>query len=118
MNLLTRILPDSLWRQTFALRVMELVAGRMLRTDRLRLSGQAPNGQWFVANPPLVWSIPESRAVLDGNDLGRVGPAPEQARLGDFWLPQCGLFVIGRAFFEPFDPARHCAVAARAERSR
>jgi hypothetical protein len=30
-----------------------------------------------------------------------------QARLGDFWLPQRGLFIIGHVFMEQFDPARH-----------
>lgn len=32
---------------------------------------------------------------------------PEQERLGDFRIPQRGLFVIGRALFEPLDPIRH-----------
>jgi len=27
-------------------------------------------------------------------------------RVRDFWIPRRGLFVIGRAFFEPLDPAR------------
>jgi hypothetical protein len=30
-----------------------------------------------------------------------------QARLADFWIPQRGLFAVGRAFLEPLDAARH-----------
>ena len=33
----------------------------------------------------------------------------DPARLGDFWLPNSGLFAIGRAFYEPFDPQRRRA---------
>ena len=36
-----------------------------------------------------------------GESFGEAGGIPEQARLGDFWIPQRGLFAIGRAFFEP-----------------
>jgi hypothetical protein len=32
------------------------------------------------------------------NDLGR-GPLGEQARLGDFWILQRGVFTVGRIFF-------------------
>jgi hypothetical protein len=34
-----------------------------------------------------------------GVDLGEIGPAPEQARLRDFAIPQRGVFVVGRAMF-------------------
>jgi ABC-type transporter Mla subunit MlaD len=52
---------------------------------------------------------------LSLGNIGEPGPLPEQAHLGDFWIPQRGLFVIGRAFFEPLDPARHrCETHAEA----
>ncbi len=48
-----------------------------------------------------------------GIDIGAPGPLPQQEHLGDFWIPQRGLFVIGQAFFEPLDPTRHrCDVSA------
>jgi hypothetical protein len=31
--------------------------------------------------------------------LGQMGPAPEQAYLRDFAIPQRGMFVVGRAMF-------------------
>jgi hypothetical protein len=35
------------------------------------------------------------------------GPLPHQDRLGDFWLPQRGLFAVGTARFDTYDPTRH-----------
>jgi hypothetical protein len=78
---------------------MSRVAGMALRTDRVRLAGLAPNGQRFVANPRAVWVATASRATVAGADLGEMGPAPEQAQLRDFAIPQRGMFVVGRAFF-------------------
>jgi hypothetical protein len=63
--------------------------------------GTSPNGQDFVANPVQVWVIDESHARLGDDDLGPCGPLPEQAQLGDFWIPQRGVFAVGNAFFRP-----------------
>ena len=84
----------------------------MLRAGRLGLTGQVPNHQRFVANPMLIWAIGSSTARMGNQDLGSVGPLPVQARLGDFWIPQRGIFAIGRAFFEPLDPERHALTTA------
>jgi hypothetical protein len=65
----------------------------------LRLTGLAPNGQRFVANPLTMWVTTESKATVGGVDLGETGPAPEQAYLRDFAIPPRGLFVVGRAMF-------------------
>jgi hypothetical protein len=99
LNGLGSVLPVRAWRSTAVLSVMSRVAGIALRTDRVRLSGLAPNGQRFVANPRAVWVATASRATVAGADLGEMGPAPEQAQLRDFAIPQRGMFVIGRAFF-------------------
>jgi hypothetical protein len=34
-----------------------------------------------------------------GIELGAIGPAPAQAQLRDFAIPQRGMFVVGRAMF-------------------
>jgi hypothetical protein len=99
LNGLGSVLPVRAWRSTAVLAVMSRVAGIALRTDRVRLSGLAPNGQRFVANPRAVWVATASRATVAGADLGEMGPAPEQAQLRDFAIPQRGMFVIGRTFF-------------------
>jgi hypothetical protein len=33
-----------------------------------------------------------------------------QTRLGDFWIPQRGIFMMGTAAFDTFDPAAHHAL--------
>jgi hypothetical protein len=115
MNAMASVMPDRWWRNEAVLRAMGGMAKRLLGTGRLALAGKAPSGQRFIANPLVAWTIPSSRARVEGVDLGAVGPIPEQDRLGDFWIPQRGLFVIGRAFFEPLDPVRNrCEVHAEA----
>lgn len=115
MNTLAGALPDRAWHNTAVLRAMGRMAGPLLHAGHLALTGRTPNGQWFAANPMLVWTLSRSVAELEGRDLGEPGPVPDQARLGDFWIPQRGLFAIGRAFFEPADPARHHLVAQSSE---
>ena len=107
MNAVGGMLPDALWRKEAVLKPMEKAASLVLRAGRLGLSGQAPNRQRFIANPMLIWAIQSSTARMGDQDLGEVSPLPVQTRLGDFWLPQRGILAIGRAFFEPLDPARH-----------
>jgi hypothetical protein len=115
MNAMASIMPNALWHNETVLRAMAVMARRLLGTGRMALAGRAPSGQHFVANPLVAWTIPSSRASVEGVDVGEPGPLADQEHLGDFWIPQRGLFVIGRAFFEPFDPARHrCEVRAEA----
>lgn len=111
LNALGQAMPDALWRSPRALAVLARVAGAALHAGTLQLAGRAPNGQTFIANPMLLWTIASSRAVLAGRDFGALAPLPEQTRLGDFWLPQRGLFAMGRASFEPLDVTRHRLVS-------
>ena len=113
LNAMARVMPDRFWKDRRVLSMMAAVAGPMLGAGRLGVQGRAPNGQQFIANPMVLWTIARSSASVGGVDLGPPGPLAVQAHLGDFWIPQRGLFVIGRAFFEPLDPARHrCEVHA------
>jgi len=52
-------------------------------------------------------------AVLEGEDLGPLGPVPRQGRLGDLYIPQRGLLATGGALVEPFDADRHIAADVR-----
>jgi hypothetical protein len=92
------LLPTRAWRARPVLAAMSRVAGPALRAGQVRLSGQTPNGHRFIANPMAIW-VADGHAEVGGIDLGEPGPAPQQARLGDFAIPQRGLFVLGRAFF-------------------
>lgn len=107
MTALGGVLPDPLWRRPAVLSAMSRVAGPALGVGRVRLSGAAPNGQWFRLNPKMLWTVESSTARLDGVDLGPPGPLAEQAGLGEFCLPQRGMFAVGQAYFEQYDAARH-----------
>lgn len=86
-------MPGFLWRSGTALRAMGLGMGPMLRAGSMNFTGQVPNGQTFQAKPLKVWNIVDSKATIDGAPAGTPLPLPEQERLGDFLLPQRGLFV-------------------------
>jgi hypothetical protein len=103
LNAVGRIMPDRAWRARTVLTAMGAVAGRALRAGKVAMIGTAPNGHDFIANPLRIWLIEESTARLGVDDFGPVGPLGEQTHLGDFWLPQRGIFAIGRAYFEAAD---------------
>ncbi|MFD6894079.1 hypothetical protein ACFWB0_05945 [Rhodococcus sp. NPDC060086] len=107
MNVAGKLMPDPLWHSPAVLKAMGRVAGPVLGAGRVRLDGHVPNGQWFRANPRLLWAVHTVRAVVGGVELGPDGAFSEQARFGDFWLPQRALFATVQAWFEPFDAQRH-----------
>jgi hypothetical protein len=102
-NAVGSALPNRAWRSRPVLDIMSRIAGTALRAGRVRLTGLAPNGHRFVANPLTMWVATDSKANVRGIDLGEMGPASEQAHLRDFSIPQRGMFVVGRAMFT--DPA-------------
>lgn len=99
LTALGRAVPDRVWRSRAVLTAMSPVAATMLGAGRVSMVGTTPNGQDFMANPMRMWAIDASTARIGGVDFGAPGPLPVQARLGDFWIPQRGMFVVGRAFF-------------------
>jgi hypothetical protein len=118
MNVIGSLMPERLWQEPAFLKMMGGVARVTLGAGKLALVGKVPNGQGYVVNPRWVWIISSSRATLDGKDLGPMGGVGTQAKLGDFWIPSRGLFAIGRAFFEPFDAARHVPLPAESVAQR
>ena len=107
INKIAQWIPDWLWQKESIMKAMGKVASIILKTGKLTLAGKVPNGQIFLSNPKLIWLISESEAVLRGENLGNVQPLPEQIKIGEFWIPQRGLFAIGDAIMESFDPLRH-----------
>jgi hypothetical protein len=107
------VMPRWMWRRRVVLGVMGWMAGLMLGVGSVRLTGAMPNGQRYVAAPEQIWAVQDSRATLAGRLLGTPTPLPTQAAIGDFWLPQHGIFMRGFGLFDPFDPARHVSGAAR-----
>jgi len=93
------ITPQWAWNSDAVLGPMGSMAVGFLRSGRISLHGRTPNGQGFKAAPLRVWRVVGGHAELDGADLGVLAPLREQTRLGDFWLPQRGLFFAGQARF-------------------
>jgi hypothetical protein len=100
-------LSESAWTDPKTLRRLGRAARRTLDVGDVRLTGRAPNGQCYAMAPKRLWLVTDSRAVLDGRDLGDCGPLLRQARLGDFRMPQRGVAMVGSGHFESFDPNRH-----------
>ncbi|MFZ7126311.1 MAG: hypothetical protein ACOWWM_09190 [Desulfobacterales bacterium] len=118
MNRVSNRIPDRMWRSRTLLRAMSAIGGIALGAGRLNLTGVLPNGQRFMANPKVVWTIDDSRATVCGEDIGPTGPLAEQARLGDLWLPQEGRFFAGNAFLEKLDTLRHLTATSRPDGKR
>jgi hypothetical protein len=114
MSAMGSVMPEPLWKSGLVLNLMGRVAGPLLGAGKLRLSGAAPNRQWFKSNPKRIWAVASSRASLKGEDFGKPGPLAEQAHMGDFMIPQRGILAIGGGFFEPLDEARHLTAATKA----
>lgn len=112
INSLNTFIPNFLWHNKLFLNGMSSIAGRILHTGHIRLTGKAPNGQWFKANPKKLWIIDSSSASIKGSFFGNIEPLQYQARLGDFWIPQRGIFAIGEASFQPYNPSRHKLVTS------
>jgi hypothetical protein len=109
MTAMARTMPRAAWESRLLLAAMSRFVRPVLAAGRIRLTGTVPNGQWFEAAPRVLLAVTRSAASVDGVDLGPLGPLPQQARLGDFWLPQRGLFMVGESVFETFDPSHHHA---------
>jgi hypothetical protein len=93
-------------------------AGRLLRAGPLTFAGTTPNGHRFALRPRRVWLATASAAMVEGRELGPIGPLSRTVRIGDLDLPARGLFAIDEAHFEPHDPARHLPSTAGARGSR
>jgi len=110
MNFAARQLPDSFWQKRFMLGVMGLAARVILGTGKMNLAGRTPNGYEFIANPKQIWLVKSSRAVVNGVDLGPVGPLASQARLNEFLFPQRGLFAAASAFMQSPGPVSSAVI--------
>jgi hypothetical protein len=97
MSTAGRRLPAGACHASWLLGPMGAVAGPLLSAGKSRLRGVMPAGHTFGAVPRRVWTIPRSSARLRGEDLGAPGPFPVQDRLGDFLLPQRGIFFAEAA---------------------
>ena len=100
LNTLAGVIREHAWKKPAVLRFIGVTATAALGTGRLNLTGFTPNGHRFIGAPRQWWLIESSHAVVDGVRLGPAGPLVNQASLGDFLLPQRGLFAVDRTRFE------------------
>lgn len=107
LDFICDLIPQQAWKNKKILEMVEKVATDMLETGAIKLTGTTPNGQQFKAVPRYIRIVDKSEAVFEGNDLGTMAPLPQQAHVGHFCIPQKGLFMVGHAFFEPFNPEIH-----------
>jgi hypothetical protein len=105
MTQMMRLIPNSGWKSAAFLRGMGAVAGPALGAGKVALTGQTPNHQRFLASPKQIWFVERSTAVMHDVDFGSVQRLSVQDKLGDFWMPQRGIFMIGSAAFDAIDPA-------------
>lgn len=101
MNAAGAVLPARAWTSKPVLTAMGGMATLLMRAGRIRLVGETANAQRFMANPWRTWRVTSSSATVDGLPLGEPAALPQQARLGDFWIPQRGVFAMGRVHVGP-----------------
>jgi hypothetical protein len=111
MTTMAGILPESAWNSNAVLAVMGPMA-RVLQSGRMRLRGATPNGPGFKAAPVKVWRVVGGNASFGGKDFGTPIPLHKQTRLGDFWLPQRGIFYVGQARFTPPAEEKHPSLSS------
>lgn len=98
MNGVGGMLPLRAWRSPQMLKAMGAVASSTLGVGKVGMTGLTANGMPFDANPLRIWRVVDANASINGQDAGPPAPLPEQARLGGFWIPQRGIFAMGRVF--------------------
>lgn len=98
MNGMGAILPDAGWKSPRVLSLMGRVATATLGAGRIALTGTSSSGFPFLANPWHIWRVVDSSATIGGASAGTPSPLTEQTRLGDFWIPQRGIFAMGRVY--------------------
>lgn len=101
INAAATVVPTAVRHSQPFLAAVGRATGPLLKAGRVRLAGRVPSEKRFFADLRKIWLVGPSTAAVDGTDLGEPGSLPEQPHLGDFWIPQRGIFAIADAFFEP-----------------
>ena len=78
----------------------------------LLVAGVLPAGQPYRLRPTSLWWVKGSAAVVEGRELGRAGPLPEQATIGSVPIPNRGLFAFGSVVCGPSVEAAAAALDA------
>jgi len=104
MGAMGRILPAGIWKSPRALGVLGGLGGWALGLGEVALRGRTPEGHLFTVAPRRLWRVEATAAILGCEDLGSMGPLREQASLGDFLIPNEGIFAAGEYGFSGSGP--------------
>ena len=102
LNAMAAPMPLWTWRPSWLLKMREALA-RSLGMGRLELAGKMPSGHFGILMPQRMFYVDESRAILDGTDLGRPTRLTENPELGGVPLPARGVMAIGQAMWSITD---------------
>jgi hypothetical protein len=106
LNAVSARLPLATWRPPSLVRARERLA-RAMGLGRLQMSGVMPSGHTGTLMPQQMYFVDESRAILDGVDLGRPTRLDDNPRIGAVPLPSRGILAIGQAVWKILDPAEY-----------
>lgn len=106
LNAVSRVLPTATWRPQPLVRAREHLASA-LGMGKIQLSGVMPSGHVGTLMPQQMYFINESRAVLEGIDLGRPVRLDQNPQIGDVPLPTRGVIAAGGAVWKILDPVEY-----------
>jgi hypothetical protein len=102
LNAMSARLPLWTWRPRPLVRMRERIA-RRLGMGNVELSGTMPSGHVGTLMPQRMYFVRESRAVLEGVDLGRPVEGGPNPVIGKVPLPARGILAIGQATWRVMD---------------
>ncbi len=106
LNTMSAAMPLATWRRRSLIRARERLASA-LGMGQLQLTGTMPSGHTGTLMPERMYFIDDSRATLDGADLGRPARLPGNPAIGGVTLPARGVLATGQAVWEILDPAEY-----------
>lgn len=101
MNGMSAMMPAAAWKSPTVLGLMGRTATAMLGAGQISLTGTSSSGYPFLANPWHIWTVVDSSATIGSESAGAPAPLAQQTRVGDFWIPQRGIFAMGRVYLRP-----------------
>lgn len=112
LNAASPRLPLWTWRSRPLVRARELMARGLLGLGDIRMTGITPSGHRGTLMPERMYLIDESRATLEGQDLGQPARRTPNPRIGDVALPARGVLAVGGAAWDILDRSEYDRVRA------
>jgi hypothetical protein len=106
LNAISGAMPLATWRPRSLVRARERLS-RALGMGRLQLSGLMPSGHTGTLMPQRMYFVNNSRATLDGDDLGSPVRLRSNPEIGGVALPARGVLAIGQGAWQILDPVEY-----------